>query len=81
MSTEHLILRFYSDLVKHQQDEAKEEKQFGELVVSVGYIKESSVVEVNVIQGENMGKHIILCMYILIIVIESITVCITFMYP
>ena len=55
MPTDQLIVRFYSDFLKHQQEQGKAEK-FGELVVSVGFIKESSVIEVNVVHGENMGK-------------------------
>ena len=56
MTTNQLIFRFYYDLLNCQQDETREERKF-ELVVSVAYIKETSVVEVNVVHGENMGKY------------------------
>ena len=59
MPTDELIVRFYSDFMKHQQEKIKEEK-FGELVLSVGFIKELSAIVVNVIQGDDMGK--LLCM-------------------
>ena len=52
MPTEQLIVQFYADLEKTQHSETNREKNFGELVLSVGY---SSVVEVAVIQGENLG--------------------------
>ena len=55
MTTDQLILRFYYDLMNCQQEETRGERKF-ELVVSVGYIKETSMVEVTVIHGENMGK-------------------------
>ena len=44
-------LQFYP-LEKTQHSETSGEMKFGELVLSVGY---SSVVEVTVIQGENLG--------------------------
>ena len=52
MSTDQLIVQFYTDLVETQQSEVNREKKFGELVLSVGY---TSMVEVAVIQGENLG--------------------------
>ena len=55
MTTDQLILRFYYDLMNCQQEETRGERKF-ELVVSVGYIKEKSIVEVTVIHGENMGE-------------------------
>ena len=55
MTTDQLILRFYYDLMNCQQEETRGERKF-ELVVSVGYIKEKSTVEVTVIHGENMGN-------------------------
>ena len=58
MTTDQLILRFYYDLMTCQQEETRGERKF-ELVVSVGYIKEKSTVEVTVIHGENMGGLII----------------------
>lgn len=54
LSTDQLIRRFYSDIVN---EEAIKEFQFdGELVFSVGYIKETSLVEVNVIQTKDIGN-------------------------
>lgn len=55
MPTDQLIVGFYSDFLNHQQEQSKA-KKFGELVVSAGFIKGSSAIEVNVIHGENMGK-------------------------
>lgn len=52
MTTDQLIVRFYADLVETQHSEINGENRFGELVLSVGY---TSVVEVTVIQGENLG--------------------------
>ena len=62
MPTDELIVRFYLDFMKHQQEKIKE-KKFGELQFSVGYIKESSVIEVNIIQGDDMGKLLYLLRY------------------
>ena len=55
MPTDQLIVHFYSDFLDHQQKQSKAEK-FGELLVSAGFVKESSAIEVTVIHGENMGK-------------------------
>ena len=62
MTTDQLILRFYYDLMTCQQEETRGERKF-ELVVSVGYIKEKSTVEVTVIHGENMGGLNYCCFY------------------
>jgi hypothetical protein len=56
MPTDQLIVHFYSDFLVHQQEQSKTEKlKYGELVVSAGFIKGSSAIEVTVIHGENMG--------------------------
>ena len=55
MPTNELIVRFYSEFMTHQQEQVKQGK-FGELTLSVGFMKESSVIEVNIVQGDNMGK-------------------------
>ena len=57
LSTGQLIDHFYSDLLQHQREEGGKEKRVGELVVSVGYIKETSAVEVNVVQARDIGMH------------------------
>ena len=55
MPTEKLILRFFSDLAKRQCEEVENGKaEFGTLLISVGYLKQSSVVDVDVIQGEKL---------------------------
>ena len=59
MTTDELIVHFYSDLLKRQQEESRGDQQFGKLVVSVGYARESSVLEVSVIHGDNMGEFFI----------------------
>lgn len=57
MPTDQLIILFYSDFLDHQQKQSKAEKlKFGELLVSAGFVKGSSAIEVTVIHGENMGK-------------------------
>ena len=54
MPTEKLILRFFSDLAQRQCEEVESGKaELGTLLISVGYLKQSSVVDVDVIQGEN----------------------------
>ncbi len=56
MPTDQLIVLFYSDFLERQQEQSKTEKlKYGELVVSAGFIKGSSAIEVTVIHGENMG--------------------------
>ena len=55
MPTEKLILRFFSDLAQRQHEEVESGKaELGTLLISVGYLKQSSVVEVDVIQGKNL---------------------------
>ena len=61
LTTNQLIVGFYSDLVRLQEDEAGSENVLGELVVSVGYIKEMSAIEVNVIQARDTGTVIVVC--------------------
>ena len=58
LPTGQLIDHFYSDLLQHQQEENGKEKRVGELVVSVGYIKETSAVEVNVVQARDVGRYV-----------------------
>ena len=54
MPTKNLILRFFSDLAQRQREEMESGKaELGTLLVSVGYLKQSSVVDVDVIQGES----------------------------
>ena len=60
LTTNQLIVGFYSDLVRLQQEEAGGGNVMGELVVSVGYIKEMSAIEVNVIQARDTGTVIII---------------------
>ena len=55
LSTNQLIVCFYSDLVKLQQEESGSGNVLGELVISVGYIKEMSAIEVNVVQARDTG--------------------------
>ena len=53
--TEKLVLHFFSDLAKRQYQEMKHGKaQLGTLLISVGYLKQSSIVEVDVIQAEKL---------------------------
>ena len=55
MPTEKLILCFFSDLAQCQREEMESGKaELGTLLISVGYLKQSSVVEVDVIQGKNL---------------------------
>ena len=55
MPTEKLILHFFSDLAQHQREEVESGKaELGTLLISVGYLKQSSLVEVDVIQGKNL---------------------------
>ena len=55
MPTEKLILHFFSDLVQHQHEKVESGKaELGTLLISVGYLKQSSVIEVDVIQGKNL---------------------------
>ena len=53
--TDQLIAHFYSDVLKYQDEGIERERIVGELILSVGYLKEESVVEVNVIHGDKMG--------------------------
>ena len=54
LPTEKLILRFFSDLAQRQLDEVKSGKaELGTLLISIGYLKQSSVVDIDVLQGEN----------------------------
>ena len=64
MSTDNLILHFLSEFVEIQRRELEGEKEegsgLGSLHISVCYLKEESMVEVNVIKGESlpsMGKN------------------------
>ena len=62
LSTNQLIDHFYSDLLQHQREESEKEKtvgsqRVGELIVSVGYIKETSAIEVNVVQAKDIGTY------------------------
>ena len=64
MSTDNLILHFLSEFVEVQRRELEGEKEegsgLGSLHISVCYLKEESMVEVNVIKGESlpsMGKN------------------------
>ena len=42
-------------MARRQSDEMKEERvKFGTLLVSVGYLKEQSIVEVDVVQASNL---------------------------
>lgn len=55
LPTDDLILRFFSDLAKRQRDEIEQERaSLGTLLISVGYRKEDSIVEVDVIQGKGL---------------------------
>ena len=54
--TDQLIVHFYSEVLKLQQERIEKEKTAGELILSVGYLKETSVVEINVVHGDSMGK-------------------------
>ena len=64
LSTDNLILHFLSEFVEIQRRELEGEKEegsgLGSLHISVCYLKEESMVEVNVIKGESlpsMGKN------------------------
>ena len=62
LSTNQLIDHFYLDLLQHQREESEKEKavgsqRVGELIVSVGYIKETSAIEVNVVQAKDIGTY------------------------
>ena len=55
MPTEKLILRFFSDLAQRQCEERESGKaNLGTLLISVGYLKQSSIVDVDIIQGKNL---------------------------
>ena len=55
LPTEKLILRFFSDLAQRQHEEVESGKaELGTLLFSVGYLKQSSVIEVDIIQGKNL---------------------------
>ena len=56
MPTQLLILRFYCDILIRQHSENRGDRKFGELLLSIGYIKETSMIEVTVIHGDNMSK-------------------------
>ena len=54
-TTDELILRFFFDLSRCQRDEIEKGRmELGTLLISVGYIKAESIVEVDVIQGRNL---------------------------
>ena len=55
LPTEKLILRFFSDLAQRQHEEVKSGKaELGTLLISVGYLKQSSVMEVDIIHGKSL---------------------------
>ena len=54
LPTDELILRFLSELVEIQRRELEDEKEFGSLHASVSYLKEETMVEVNVMKGESL---------------------------
>ena len=58
LTTNELIVHFYLDLIKYQQEETGKENRLGELVVSVGYIKEMAAIEVIVVQARDIGKSV-----------------------
>ena len=60
MPTNQLIVHFYSELMKHQREETGKGGGLGEMIVSVGYIKEVSAIEVIVVQARDIGKSTIL---------------------
>ena len=54
-TTGELILQFFSDLSRCQNDEIEKGRmELGTLLVSVGYLKGESNVEIDVIQGKNL---------------------------
>lgn len=59
MPTNQLIVHFYHELMKYQREETGKGSGLGELVVSVGYIKEVSGIEVIVVQARGIGKSTI----------------------
>ena len=63
MPTDQLIIQFYSDFLK-QQEQSKAVK-FGELILSTGFIKELSAIEVNIVHGEHMGKSLCITLSVL----------------
>ena len=53
--TDTLILRFFSELAQCQSDVIEKGKaDLGTLLISVGYHKGKSLVEVDIIQGKNL---------------------------
>ena len=56
LPTNQLIVHFYMELMKLQQEETGKGNGFGELIVSVGYIKEASAIEVIVVQARDIGE-------------------------
>ena len=56
MPTNQLIRRFYFDILKQQHRENRGERKYSEILLSVGYVKEKSTIEVTVIHGDNMSK-------------------------
>ena len=55
LPTDKLILRFFSELAQNQSKEIRHRKnELGTLLVSVGYSKKNSVVEVDIIQGNKL---------------------------
>ena len=42
--------------MKYQQEETRKGNGFGELIISVGYIKEVSAIEVIVVQARDIGN-------------------------
>ena len=56
MPTNKLIVHFYHELMKYQREETGKGTGLGELIVSAGYIKEVSAIEVIVVQARDIGK-------------------------
>jgi hypothetical protein len=59
MLTNQLIAHFYVELMKHQREETGKGNGLGEMVISAGYIKETSAIEVIVVQARDLGKSTI----------------------
>ena len=55
LPTRDLTLRFFTDLAQRQEAEVdKGTAALGTLLVSIGYLKQDAVVEVDVIQGKGL---------------------------
>ena len=55
LPTDKLVLRFFSDLAQRQCQEIERGRaEYGTLLISVGYLKHKSVVEVDVIHGKKL---------------------------